>query len=48
MADQIGMAKSDVAGVVGPETGTAHGHMMTMTFAPSVFEDVADNRHAGD
>src|SRR5437762_8400861 len=34
------MAKSDVAGVVGPETSTAHGHSMSMTLAPRQIEHV--------
>src|SRR5207237_4750206 len=35
------MTKRDVARVVGAETRTAHGHPMSMTFAPRVFEYVA-------
>src|ERR1700737_5591373 len=43
VTNRIRMTKRDVGGVIRAETRTAHGHTMTMTFAPCVFEHVADN-----
>src|SRR4029077_5211414 len=41
--NRIRMTKRDVGGVISAETRTARGHTMTMTFAPCVFEHLADN-----
>src|SRR5437588_1081000 len=41
MADCVGMTKSDIGGVIGPETRAAHRDSLTQTFAARQIEHVA-------